>query len=73
MSNQAKNIPEKDGEKGLTPIPQGIHCPATADGVGATDELDEIMVENFLDTLARVARNVAARKAAAEAEGEVEC
>ncbi len=73
MADEAKNILGSGEDRGLIPIPQGIHCPATADGVGAPDELDEIMVENFLDTLARVARNVAARKAAAEAEGEVEC
>jgi hypothetical protein len=46
----------------LTSIPLRIHCPATTNWVGGKDELDEIAVEHFLDTLARVALAVASRK-----------
>ena len=60
-------------ENGLTPIPPGIHCPATTDGVGGWDELDEIAVEHFLDTLAQVALAVASRRLARKGGGKVEC
>jgi hypothetical protein len=53
---------ESGGANGLTSIPPGIHCPATTKGVGGNDELDEIAVDHFLDTLARVALAVASRK-----------
>jgi hypothetical protein len=53
---------ESGGENGLTPIPLRIHCPATTERVGGNDELDEIAVEHFLDTLAEVALAVASRK-----------
>jgi hypothetical protein len=46
----------------LTPIPPGIHCPATTERVGGNDELEEIAVERFLDALAEVALAVASRK-----------
>jgi hypothetical protein len=49
-------------ENGLTPIPSGIHCPATTDWVGGQDEIEEIAVDHFLDTLAEVALAVASRK-----------
>ncbi|HZA23540.1 MAG TPA: hypothetical protein VFA32_13230 [Dehalococcoidia bacterium] len=39
----------------MTPIPHRIHCPATTERVGGNDELDEIAIEHFLDTLAQVA------------------
>ena len=49
-------------EKGLTGIPTSIHWPATQTSGGREpDELDEIAVEKFLDTLARVAVDVATR------------
>ncbi|HZA22600.1 MAG TPA: hypothetical protein VFA32_08360 [Dehalococcoidia bacterium] len=51
-------------ENGLTPIPLRIHCPATTERVGGKDELDEIAVEHFLDTLAEVALAIASRKLA---------
>jgi hypothetical protein len=51
-------------ENGLTSIPSGIHWPATTDGVGGQDEIDDIAVDHFLDTLAQVALAIASRKAA---------
>jgi hypothetical protein len=56
----------------LTSIPSGIHCPATTDGVGGLDEIDEIALEHSLDTLAQVALAIASRKAAQnQGSGEV--
>ncbi len=48
--------------KGLNSIHAGIHCSATTDSVGAVNELDEIAINNFLDTLAEVALAIASRK-----------
>jgi hypothetical protein len=50
----------------LTPIPPGIHCPATTERVGDKDELDEIAVDHFLDTLAEVALAIASRRRASQ-------
>ena len=59
-------------ENGLTSIPHRIHCPATTERVGGQDELDDLAVEHFLDTLAQVALAIASRKAAqAQQGGEV--
>ena len=50
-------------ENGLTGIPRPIHWPAThISGGSDTDELDQIAVDNFLDTLADVALAIAARE-----------
>ena len=57
------------GENGLTPIPSGIHCPATTERVGGQDELDDIAVEHFLNTLAQVALAIASRKTAQDRDG----
>ena len=46
---------------GLTPIHQPIRCAATNDGGGALDELDQIQVKQFLQTLAKIALAVASR------------
>ncbi|HZA24695.1 MAG TPA: hypothetical protein VFA32_19210 [Dehalococcoidia bacterium] len=56
-------------ENGLTPIPHRIHCPATTERVGGYDELDEIAIEHFLDTLAEVALAIASRRRASQAGG----
>jgi hypothetical protein len=71
MARNPENRKESGGKNGLTPIPPGIHCPATTERVGGNDELDEIAVEHFLDTLAEVALAVASRKLRPElAEGQ---
>ena len=65
--------PRKTGPlNGLNSIPQGIHCPATTEGVGGTNELEQLQVNHFLSTLADIALAVAARKIASEG-GSVEC
>jgi hypothetical protein len=62
MPGRSRTSKESGGENGLTRIPPRIHCPATTDWVGGRDELDDIAVEHFLDTLAQVALAVASRK-----------
>ena len=56
---------KSDSLNGLTPIPQPIHCAATTDGGGSNDQNDELesmQVDHFLNTMARIALAVAARK-----------
>jgi hypothetical protein len=54
---------------GLTCIPPRIHCPATTERVGGWNEIDEIAIDNFLDTLAEVALAITSRKSAQDAGG----
>ena len=62
MKGKQQSQPRSGPENGLTSIPHRIHCPATTHWVGGNDELDEIAVEHFLDTLAKVALAIASRK-----------
>ena len=51
---------------GLTPLPGGIHCAATnAPDNPYVNEQDQIDIDNFLDTLAQVALDIAIRRLAA--------
>ena len=47
---------------GLTGIPQRIHCVATQDRVGSENELDRMMIDNFLHTLGEIAISIASRE-----------
>ena len=50
--------------EGLTPIHRRIHCAATDDtSEEEYSEADQIIVDNFLNTLAEIALAVAARNA----------
>ena len=51
-----------ESESGLTPIHSRIHCAATPDTHGLASELDDVAIENFLDTVAEVALAIARRK-----------
>ena len=53
--------PDEGAEDGLTGIPACIHLAATNEGGDQADERDEIVVDAFLDTLARIALAVASR------------
>ncbi len=56
---------ECSSENGLTGIPHRIHWPATQDSGGSElDELDVIVIENLLDTLADIAIRAASRQSA---------
>ena len=58
-------MPEgRGGENGLTPIHGRIHCGATPDTTEPENEneLDNIAVDHFLDTLAEVAMAVGRRR-----------
>jgi hypothetical protein len=69
MAGKRQSLSHSGPENGLTPIPPGIHYPATTERVGGKDELDEIVVEHFLDTLSKVALAIASRKQARERPG----
>ena len=58
----ARRQTKSDGKKALTCIHRGIHCGATPDELEAEDELDQIAIQHFLDTLAEVALAVARRR-----------
>jgi hypothetical protein len=73
MPRKSRNPVPSGLENGLTSIPLRIHCPATTDWVGGNDELDEITVEHFLDTLVQVALAIASRKLSGEGGGGVGC
>ena len=51
----ARRQTKSDGKKALACIHRGIHCAATPDELETEDELDQIAIDNFLDTLAEVA------------------
>ena len=53
---------ESGAEKALTPIHAGIHCGATGDSLESGNELDQIAIDNFLDTLAEVALAIIRRR-----------
>ncbi len=61
---------KSNGQKALTSIPEGIHCAATPEDPEENDELDEIAINHFLDTLAEVALAVANRRIARNPQGE---
>jgi hypothetical protein len=46
----------------LTCIPESIHCVATADTTEAGNELDQIAISHFLDTIAEIALAAARRR-----------
>ena len=55
---------DSGGVNGLTPIHGRIHCGATPDIDNAQyqNELDQIAIDHFLDTLAEVALAIARRR-----------
>jgi hypothetical protein len=69
MSRKRRTRRESGRENGLTSIPPRIHWPATTERVGGQDEIDDLAVEHFLNTLAQVALAVASRKTAPDRDG----
>ena len=56
--------PQNGGPVGLTSIHPRIHWPATTDAAAPEhSETDQIIIDNFLNTLAEIALAVASRKA----------
>ena len=53
---------ESGVEKALTPIHERIHCAATDETLGSENELDEIAIDNFLDTQAEVTLAIIRRR-----------
>ena len=66
----ARRQTKPNGHKALTSIPEGIHCAATPEDPEGNDELDEIAINHFLDTLAEVALAVANRRIARNQQGD---
>ncbi len=70
LKKPQKRLMPKDSSKdqdpaqptALTSIRRGIHCAATPEHPEEDDELDEIAINHFLDTLAEVALAVARRR-----------
>ncbi len=60
MPDRKKQRPT--GEKALTSIGEPIHCATTPDQSEEREELDEIDINNFINTLAEVAMAVATRR-----------
>ena len=58
-----------DAAERLTCIHQRIHWPDTNDPAEATDELDRLQVDNFLNILAEVAQAVAGRNLDRKSDG----
>ena len=59
----SRRSPESGGPKALTRIPVRIHCGGHAEG-GTPEyggDLDSLMIDHFLDTLADIATAVAER------------
>ena len=61
-TNGFRQSGESGREKGLTCIPGSIHWVATSDTTEAGNELDQIAISHFLDTLAEIALAVARRR-----------
>ena len=53
---------ESGVEKTLTPIHTRIHCAATDENLDGENELDQIAINHFLDTLAEVTLAVIRRR-----------
>ena len=62
MTVPGKGRNKTPDQEALTCIHQRIHWAATADPLEEPDELDQIAIQSFLDTLAEVALAVAQRK-----------
>ncbi len=65
--------PQESGpSNALTPIHRGIHCSATQDATEEISELDQMAIDNFIDTLAEIALAVAQRSSQqAQNSGEI--
>ena len=62
MTVPGKGRNKAPGQEALTCIHQRIHWATTTDPLEEPDELDQIAIQSFLDTLAEVALAVAQRK-----------
>jgi len=49
-------------EMALTPIHRRIHCAATDENLDGENELDQIAIDQFLDTLAELASAIIQRR-----------
>jgi hypothetical protein len=63
MTRRPKKKQSTTQPQGLTRIRPGIHCSATTDTGVELDELEQLQVNHFLNTLAEIALAVASRQA----------
>jgi hypothetical protein len=67
MAGKSQSNKPSDPASELTTIQGRIHCPATTDSGGTyTDEVEQIQIDHFLQTLADIALAVASRKIASQ-------
>ena len=59
MTDHTGDAEERDG---LTPIPRRIHCAPTDENLDDGNELDQIAIDQFLDTLSEVALAITQRR-----------
>ena len=63
VSDSVRPSSDESGvEKALTPIHTRIHCAATDENLDDENELDQITIDNFLDTLAEVTLAIIRRR-----------
>ena len=62
MTSDPVDPSSTDDRDGLTPIPRRIHCAATDDTLDNGNELDQIAIDQFLDTLSEVALAITQRR-----------
>ena len=70
MSPEHTSREESGPANGLTCIHRRIHCAATTDSEGTgADEVEQIQINHFLETLADIALAVVARRVAQDQPG----
>ncbi len=63
VSSSVNPIDDESGvEKALTPIHTRIHCAPTNENLDDENELDQIAIDNFLDTLVEVTLAIIRRR-----------
>ena len=62
MTGHSGDPSRTDDQNGLTPIPRRIHCAATDENLDSENELDQIAIDHFMDTLAEVTLAIIRRR-----------
>lgn len=62
MTDHPGDPSRTEDQKALTPIHTRIHCAATGENLDSENELDQIAIDNFLDTLAEVTLAIIRRR-----------
>ena len=63
LDDSVNPIDDESGvDMALTPIHTRIHCAATGENLDSENELDQIAIDNFLDTLVEVTLAIIRRR-----------